>query len=342
MAPRRGAFVALLALALSVALSGCLCGRGAVNSSDSLRWFLFSNFGAQRICPEMTKRGVPLKLALLGASSIGRFFPAQCGVRVNDAARTIAVDVTGSGYAVLPFTRRVGFYAGLSVEYAMDFRLEEDATYVWGKYQRLLTAPDLRLLGVENQMVSLATQTPAGDLATLLGRGIIEGELAKGFTVVRTDDGDDFALTHLEPPEKPKRQFASGKDRVVVMSDQVELRGATRDYLGPFEVARKDAAAVLKLRVQGPQLDFFLVDKGLGDAWRQPYERAFPIGPPPGPALTYGQAPPGDTLRSFALNPGLYYLVVENRSPAPVAALGVALPFEPVATLQYSVEIGDR
>jgi hypothetical protein len=314
-----------------------------VNSSDSLRWWLFSNFGASKLCPEMVKHSVPLKLALLGPSAIGRYFPSQCGVRVNDQARTVTVDVTGSGYAVLPFTRRVGFYAGLSIEYAMDFRLEDDATYVWGRYQRLVTPPDLRLLGVENQVVNLATQTPFGDLATLLGRGIIEGELAKGFTVVRLEDGDDFTLGHLEPPERPKRQFAaSGSDRVVVATDQVELRASTRDYIGPIEVTRSNASVLVRLRVGGPALDFLLVDKNLGDAWRQPYEAARPIGPPPGQPIGYGQAPPGETVRTFPLNPGLYYLVVETRSPAPAATLGIAMPFEPVATLSYSVEVGER
>jgi hypothetical protein len=334
--------VALAAIVFAISFSGCLCARGTVNSSDSLRWWLFSNFGAQRICPEMLKRGVPLKLNLLGASSVGRFFPAQCAIRLNDAERTVVVDVTGSGYAVLPVTRRVGFYAGLSIEYGMDFRLEDDATYVWGRYRRLMAAPDIRLLGVENSMVSLATQTPLGDLATLLGRGIIEGELAKGFTVVRLDDGDDFTLGHLEPPERPKRQFASGGKAQVLASDQSELRAASRDYIGPLEIASNDATMTVRLRVTGPAVDYLLVDKALGDAWRQPYEAARPIGPPPGNPLAFGQAPLGDTVRNFPLARGYYYLVVENRSPAPVTAFGVPMPFEPVSTVAYSIEVAAR
>lgn len=336
-------FLAVMVLALAVSFSGCLCARGTVNSSDSLRWWLFSNFGANQICPEMVKHGVPLKLGLLGPSAIGRYFPAQCGVRVNDQARTITVDVTGAGYAVLPVTRRVGFYAGLSVEYAMDFRLESDATYVWGRYQRLAAAPDLRLLGVENAVVNLATQTPAGDLATLLGRGILEGELSKGFTVVQTDGNNEFELAHLDPPQRPKRAFASSsKDRVVLLSDQSELRGSTRDYLGPIEVTRNDAAVMVRLHVTGPQVDFLLVDKGVGDAWLQPYEAARPIAAPPGPTIAVGQAPAGDTVRTYPLPAGLYYLVIENRAPAPASALGVTLPFEQVATVSYSIEMGDR
>ena len=40
-------------------LTGC---RSFVNSSPNLRWWLFANFGADQLCPEMLKRGAPLKL----------------------------------------------------------------------------------------------------------------------------------------------------------------------------------------------------------------------------------------------------------------------------------------
>ncbi len=105
--------------------------------------------------------------------------------------------------------------------------------------------PDLRIVGVENALVNLATKTPAGDVATLLSRGIVEGEIGRGFTVVRQDDGDDFTLGHLEPPEKPKRQFKSGDDHVVLASDLTELKPQSRDYLGPFEITDSGRGALL-------------------------------------------------------------------------------------------------
>jgi hypothetical protein len=335
--------IALLAFVLALTTVGCPCVRNAVNADEGLRWWLFSNFGASRICPEMQKRGVPLKLALLGPQTIGRFFPSQCGVRVNDAERTIVVDVTGSGYAVLPFTRRVGFYCGVSVEYKPDFRLEEDATYVWGRFSRVMSAPDLRLLGVENQVVSLATQTPLGNLATVLGQGVVESELSKGFTVVRLDDGDDFTLGILTPPQRPKRLFKSASDRVVLAQDVTEIRSASRDYLGPFEVAQSGAALYARLQVSGATVDYVLVDRRTGDAWRQPYEAAQPIGPPPATPISFGQAPAGiETSRTFPLEAGSYYLVVENRAPHTPGPLGIGMPFEPVAYVTYSVEMGSR
>ena len=129
----------------------------------------------------MVKRGAPLKLGALGAASVGRFFPEQCNVQVNEQSQTIVVMVSGTGYATLPVARRVGFACALSIEYAPDFHLaEDDSTYVWGKFSRLLAPPDLRILGVENPVINLATQTPAGTVATAIGQGIVAGEIGRG------------------------------------------------------------------------------------------------------------------------------------------------------------------
>jgi hypothetical protein len=338
----RFTFLLVLVLALAASAVGCPCVRNAVNADAGLRWWLFSNFGASRVCPEMLKRGMPLKLSLLGPNNVGRFFPAQCQVNVNDAERTMRIDVTGDGYLVLPFTRRVGFYCGLSVEYKPDFRMEEDATYVWGRFNRVLAPPDLRLLGVENPVINLATQTPIGDLATLLGRGVVESEVGKGFTVVRLDDGDDFALGILQPPDRPKRYFKGAADRVMLESNVTDVGGGSRDYLGPFEVGQTNAALYARLHVTGAPVDYVIVDRRTGDAWRQNYETGRALGAPPGPAIAYGRAEMGDMSRTFPLEPGSYYFAVENRAASPMGPLGVPLPFEVRSNVTYSIESGAR
>src|SRR5688572_29614672 len=261
----RRAFLAMIVLALAVSAVGCPCARNAVNASPELRWFLFSNFGASKICPEMLKRGVPLKLPALGAASVGRFFPQQCNVVVDDARQAIVMTTNGSGYVTLPVTRRVGFWVAMSVEYLPDFRLMEDSTYVWGRFNRFITQPDMRIMGVENPVVNLATQTPAGSVANVIGNSVVASEIGRGFTVVRQEDGDDFAIGHLEPPEKPKRQFEAGKGRVVLASDLTEVRAFSRDYLGPFEIADKDAAFYFKARVQNAPVNFIIVERSVGE-----------------------------------------------------------------------------
>ncbi len=331
----------LFVLAFSVMFSGCSCLRNAINADEGTRWFLFSNFGASKVCPEMLKKGVPLKLALLGTNSVGRFFPLQCAARVDDATRTMRLDITGNGYVTLPFTKRVGFYAGMVVEFRPDFRMEEDALYLWGKYNRTIQAPDLRLLGVENPIIQLATQTPAGNVATILGKLVVESELSRGFTVVREDSGDSFALGILTPPAKPTQYFQSTGDHVVMAQDIVTLQAQGREYLGPIEVASDNAAIYATLRVAGATVDYSLVSKQLGDAWMQPYLAAQPLAAPPATPIAGGQAM-GDHRRTFTVPRGYYYLVAENRAPSATAVLGMPLPFEQVATVTYSLEVGSR
>jgi hypothetical protein len=341
----RRAFLGVLVLALAFMGAGCPCVRSAVNASPELRWWLFANFGASKICPEMLKRGVPLKLQQLGNASVGRFFPQQCAVQVDDARKAIVMTASGTGYATLPVTRRVGVYVGMSVEYLPDFRMESDATYVWGNFSRFITPPDMRIVGVENPVVNLATRTPVGDVATVFGNSLVASEIGRGFTVVRQDDGDDFTLGHLEPPQKPRRQFKSGADHVVLASDLTEVHGQSRDYLGPFEVTSSNAAIFFRAKVDGMPLVYALVERSVGEAWRRSYEQVQPaaLAPPPGPLLTQGTLAVGEANLTFPVQPGVYYVVVENQNAAPFAPLGVPLPVpEQIAYVAYSVELGDR
>lgn len=340
----RRAFLALLVLALAVAGVGCPCARGVVNASPELRWWLFSNFGASKICPEMLKRGVPLKLQALGAASVGRFFPQTCHVQVDDARKAMIMSASGTGYVNLPVTRRVGFYLGMSVEYLPDFRMEEDALYVWGKFGRFVSQPDMRIMGVENSVVNLATQTPFGSVANVIGNAVVASEIGRGFTVVRQEDGDDFALGHLDPPEKPKRQFKAGDGNVVLASDLTQINAASREYLGPFEVADNGAALYLRVRVEKAPVIFAIVERSVGEPWRRSYETAQPMTGPPGPIVGQGSLGLGDASLSFPLPRGSYYVVVENQARA-FAPLGVPMPIpmtEQVAYVSYSVEVGDR
>ena len=54
-------------------------------------------------------------------------------------------------------------------------------------------------------------------------------------------------------------------------------------------------------------------------------------------------APGSESNLAFAVPAGQYYFVVENRAAAPVAPLGMPLPFpETIGYVSSSAELGDR
>jgi hypothetical protein len=336
----RGPFVLVLALALSFSAAGCPCVRGAVNASPELRFWLFSSYGAPRVCPELTKRGVPLKLPSFGPASVGRFFPEQCDAQVDEGRKTVVVRVSGTGYATLPVARRVGFSCAVTVEYRPDFRLEEDATYVWGTFSRLVAPPELRILGVENPVVNLASQTPVGTVAVGLAQGLVSGELGKGFTVVHTETGDDFTIGHIEPPERPRRLVATTPGRSSVVADVTEIQPRAREYVGPFELDGSGNPVFLRARVEGAPVTYTLVDRPSGDAWRRAYEAAQPLAP--GFVTPYAQGElRGDTQVPLPSRQGQFFLVLENPQATFLGGLGVGLGETP-SRVTYAVETAGR
>jgi hypothetical protein len=115
----------------------------------------------------------------------------------------------------------------------------------------------------------------------------------------------------------------------------------SRDYLGPFEIAQANTSLFLHARVEGAPVTYAIVERSVGEAWRRQYETAQPMGPSPGMLFGQGTIPPGEVNLGFPVNPGVYYVVIENAA-AP-SLLGMAVPVgEQVARVRYSVEMGDR
>lgn len=327
-------------------LFGSACYRDTINNSPGLRWWLFSNFGATRVCPEMLKRGAPLKL-VEGGNTIGRYFPERCVTQVNDATQTVTLQFGGTGFAWTPLAGRIHFGADAAIEYRMDFYLGEDATYVWGKSQRILSGPNFQVLTVENKVADWAARSPVGYLATVFGNQIVASKLAEGFTVVRSEDGDEFALGYLAPPARPKRPFDTEKgDRFAYSNETTEVQAEQVDFLGPFDVVEEDQALFLRLLGRGPAVDVLVVRRGAGDLWRRGLQLGAPLGPPPEPPVSgFGLQPGAEVRQKIALPQGQYYVVIDNSSRVglispPFNLLG-ALGAN-VATVSYAVELGER
>lgn len=326
--------------------AGCGLFRGAVNGSPGIRWWLFSTFGAQKMCPEMLKRGAPLRLTPNG-NTIGRFFPNACQYTMNDSQQTMTIRFGGTGFAWTPVAGRVGFAMNAAVEYRPDFQLTEDAVYVWAKTNRIVDGPTFSVGSVENPVVDWATKTPAGYLANAFGGQIVGSNLASGFTVVRTNQGDDFSLGILMPPERPKHPFNMESDeRLMLANETTEVRANQVDFVGPLEVGDDDQALYLRFSLQGPAVDVALFQRASIDSWREDLQRGARLGPPPVPPLASLVVQPGpEQHQKFGVPKGQYFMVVDNS-----AAFGtVAPPWNPlailgggVAVLSYSVELGDK
>lgn len=350
MNPRRKAksttraLLALTALVLAVVGVGCPCLAPIVNADPQFRWWLFSNFGAQRICPEMLKQGIPLRLQER-APAIGRFFPQQCNAQVDNTRQTVVVDFYGTGYGYVAPAKRVGFSCGGAIEFRPDFQIVGNDIYVWGKLNRIVNGPNFQVQYVENKLVDVATGvSPVGSLANFLGNQVVAGELARGFTVVANDKGNEFAMGTLLPPQKPYRPWdITGTNRFTYANETVELHANQRDYLGPFEV--KDGKALyVNMTVQGLAVDVMIVDKTTGDFWRDGYQKGFLL-PPTGPVAAGQPVYPSYPVNlRYKLPNGVYYVVVDN-TITPGGAVGPPTMLNPladaVASVAYLVQLGD-
>ncbi len=341
-----GAFLVLLVLALSFAVAGCPCAGSVVNANPQLRWWLFSNFGASRMCPEMLKLGVPLKLDP-SAPAIGRFYPMTCSHTVDDARQTVAVTFAGTGYGYMIPAKRVGFSTSATIELRPDFAIAGDDMYVWGRLNRIIAGPEFRIGYIENPAFNVASNIPPfGTLANVFGNQVVTGELTRGFTVVANEDrGNDFTLGIITPPNRPIKPFRVQDDeRFTFANETVDIHGNQRDYLGPFEVA-SGQALYLTMSVQGPTVDVMIVSKMVGDPWREGYQTGQQLGGPPGPVLGGSPVAPGVAqTRRFNLSPGLYYVVLDNTQYAglvapPIQALNPL--YDPIARVSYVAQVGE-
>ena len=341
------AFLVLIAIVVSFTFAGCPCVQSAVNADPAFRWWLFSNFGASKICPEMMKHGVTLRLQDR-QPGMGRFFPMQCNTNVDNSRQVVLVSIAGTGYGYMQPAKRVGFALNATVEYRMDFNIAGDDIYVWAKLNRIVDGPHFQMGYVENGIVNVAANVPPfGSIADFLGNQVVASALTAGFTVIHNDDkGNDFSLGLIFPPARPHHPFqATNSDRFTFANETVDVHANERDYLGPFEIAQSGQSLYLTLTENGPPVDIMIVDKATGDAWRDAYQTGKPLGPPYGAVLAGGPLNPGPVdNRRYPLPPGLYYVVIDNTSAAGLVSPPVSIlnPLgDAVAEVSYVAQLGN-
>jgi hypothetical protein len=245
----------------------------------------------------------------------------------------------------MPLTKRVGFSVTASIEYRPDFYMGEEDIYVWGKVNRIVNGPSFRLGYVEGAIADAATSmTPLGTVANVFGNQIVTGELTQGFTAVHNEDkGDDFALGIIAPPTKPHHPFnVSQSEYYTFGNDTTEIHGNQMDFLGPFEIVSGGQFILMSYVLQGNALDAIVVDKGIGDGWRDAFQTGRPIAPVPGPILAGSVINPGQQQAAYRLAPGQYYVVIDNSPYVGTVAppLSLLAPItDPVARLSYVAQL---
>lgn len=356
---RRAWLLIIVAMAL-LGTSGCpkketlgaasmsLLGPGVINNpkNKSLRFDILK-FGLDRFCFEMTRRGAPLKLSD-DQPVVGRFFADTCSQTVLDDERrkSIIVQYTGKGYGWTNLTGRIGFTAAGLAEYAPDFQLHEDGSmYIYFR-PRKIDSTNFTTLMVESSVarggMGLLNVNP-----DQIGRQIVDGQLQRGFTVIRYNDkGEtDFALGYVPKGRRPFKPFVvDSEDKVTLVNDRTEVHTGQMDFIGGFELTDSDQALYLTASIDGaPGVDAFLVPKFLGDQMIEQYVKnagaaSLPQQPLLDEALTMGQL-----WKRFVPAPkGVYYLVIDHSNQVGRTAPPAQVGDDRAAKIDYVVQSGDR
>jgi hypothetical protein len=298
-----------------------IVGAGVVNdpANKSLRFDMLK-FGLESFCTEMTKAGTPLKLAD-DQPVVGRFFAEACQTTVLDeeSRKSFIVQYRGKGYAWGSPVGRVGFTATGLVEYAPDFQLHEGTLYVYFR-PRLVDTSSFQAVMVESQLAQSALGA-LGMTPEALGKRVVDGQLRRGFTVLRYDaDGAvEFGMGMIPPGERPYRPYqVTTEDKTILVNDRTEVHTGQQDYIGAFEVTEEDQAFYFTLTLDGtPAVDVLLLPAVTGDVLVDGYVRSPGARPLPGPALLDEVLPAGQTFKRFVpVNPGRYYLMLDHSDQA--------------------------
>jgi hypothetical protein len=347
--PTRGVLAALLGLALL----GAKCGQstlsvlpGVVNNPAnlSLRRAILA-FGQRQMCAEMQKRSIPLRLRDEDPAT-GRFYGTSCFAQ-ELANNNLFIQFGGYGFAWTNLTKRMGFEASAGVEYEQDFLMDGSTMYVYFR-QRSTTAASFKTRLVEQPAAVTIGNLPlaqGGTYADALGAQLMRSELARGFTVIRDEDGSvQFGLGIVEkgqrPPEPYRRQ---DNGRLLLANERTEVHQNQRDFIGPLEVTDDDEALSLTIAIDGaPGVDVLLVQRGTGDQWLQAYTtQAAPTPPIALPLLDEPVATGMLWRRTVPLPKGLYYLVIDNTPAAGRTQPTNHARDDRAALVSFAVELGD-
>jgi len=181
--------------------------------------------------------------------------------------------------------------------------------------------------------------------AEAIGRRIVDGQLRRGFTVIRlgSHGETEFGMGIIPPGERPFHPYeVQTEDKRVLFNDRTEVHTQQQDFVGAFEITESGQALYLNLSVDGtPAVDVLLVNQATGDALVDAYVKERGPRPVPGPVLFDEPLLKTQPFRRFVPVPaGRYYLVLDHsdragRGPAP------DLRADRAAKIDYLLMVGD-
>lgn len=300
-------------------------GAGVINDpkNKSLRFDLLK-FGLDSFCDEMRSRGLALKMND-DEPVMGRFFATACNTQVIDEEprKSFVVQYSGSGFATSPQGGRVGFSTTGLVEYSPDFLLHDGALYVYFR-PRVVDATGFQTLLVESALAANALKLFGVD-ADAFGRKVVDGQLRRGFTVIRygSSGETDFGLGLVATGEKPYHPFSvRSEDKRALVNERTEVHLGQQDFIGPL-VVEADEALYLTLSLDGaPAIDALLVPEATGRSMIDSFTKTAGPVPSAAPLLLNEAVPRGANWKRFIpVEKGRYFLVLDNS-----AALGPSSP----------------
>ncbi|HVW24585.1 MAG TPA: hypothetical protein VHC69_04415 [Polyangiaceae bacterium] len=324
-----------------------LLGPGVINdpANKSLRFDLLK-FGLDQFCAEMRDRGAPLKLRD-GEPVLGRFFATGCNSQIIDdeSRESFIVQYAGTGYGWTNLTGRLAFQSSGLVEYDPDFQLQNGALYVYFRPRNVASASFQTLL-VESALAQTGIAVTSVN-PDQLGRDIVDGQLKRGFTVIRySSNGEtDFGMGVVPVGSRPFRPFiVQSEDKVTLDDDSTEVHSNQQDVVGGLVVPNDNQALYLTMQADGaPAVDVFVIGKDEGD--KVVDRLAHTPGPTTltAPPLFGGTVVSGSPWKQVVPVPkGTYYLLLDNSSALGQAAPPAVQGDDRAARVDYVVEVGDR
>lgn len=317
---------------------------GVINdpANKSLRFDLLE-FGLERFCVEMRRRGAPIKLSD-HEPVLGRFFAEGCHAQVIDHAgrQSIVVRFSGRGYAWTNLTERLGFSSTGLIEYAADFQRHDESMYIYFR-PRSVGEATFRLTLIESALARVGLGLSGVD-AEGIGRDIIARQLQRGFTVIRRSARGEveFGTGLIPVGQRPFRPFqVVNSDKLTLDNERTEIHAGQQDFIGGVRLDGDDQRLSLLLALEGaPALDVFVLPEIDAQAMLQTYVTQGGAARLPRAPLMDAELKGPDPLRlDLKLPKGNYFLLFDYSANAGRTSPS---PGQQAARVDYLIQVGNE